>query len=626
MNDMNEQLWANLEKWRAEGSQAQIVAAIRELAIDERGYELQMELVWALERLNDFDGAIDELLRAEAEGEHDPQWHYLLGGSYFALEQYDLAMKAYEQALLLDGTDERTWRLLDHCCRQMGEISPLYQQLGRVYGGALHPVSYEAEALAAVKRHIRRYFGDAAMTIQEAASEEIGLEIQIIQPTLRRPFYTLVTVGMGAFRMQVPELLKASKLERAELLICLPMDWQVNNPLPQWHWPIGWLKALAALPAQEGGWLAWGHTVPNDGPIAEGTALCGMILSSPCALPKEAAVCALPDGGEVNFYQLIPLYEEELRFKRERGAEALFGRFDDQVDHVVDIYRPNACAVLINKQWAIPAEAIKPLLSGWQGPDGALATDRIVVDGQPVGYMYREAPEEDATDSGWRFLAGDESEEYIADYDHFGIYRLNTLCNYDPDILPYLHAPYGTAYYRDENGVFQQEIKRPPTFHARVQAFWQWFEQQEEALVQLADAGDSEAWQQLMAAGTLLITEELPCCLLDKRAIVWPADMCPWRFYLLPYLLAAAPERVRLHWQLYAGRPALEAGDGARLESVLAALSGEGAAEKMCIRDSHQAGFTKACAPKSGRGVQAGIFRLRRDCDQWQRPLRSNGL
>ena len=38
-----------------------------------------------------------------------------------------------------------------------------------------------------------------------------------------------------------------------------------------------------------------------------------------------------------------------------------------------------------------------------------------------------------------------------------GIYKLNTICQYDPDIVPLLHAPYGTAYIRDENGVFQEE-------------------------------------------------------------------------------------------------------------------------------------------------------------------------
>ena len=66
-----------------------------------------------------------------------------------------------------------------------------------------------------------------------------------------------------------------------------------------------------------------------------------------------------------------------------------------------------------------------------------------------VGYMYREEPDNNQDwDSGWRFTAGDESQEYMDDPDHSGIYALNTICNYDPEITELLNAPYGTAYIR----------------------------------------------------------------------------------------------------------------------------------------------------------------------------------
>ena len=79
-----------------------------------------------------------------------------------------------------------------------------------------------------------------------------------------------------------------------------------------------------------------------------------------------------------------------------------------------------------------------------------------MVDGSRIGYMYREEPDPDMPDSGWRFTAGDESSDYMMDPDKAGIYSLNTVCNYDPDIIPLLDAPYGTAYYRDETGHFHQ--------------------------------------------------------------------------------------------------------------------------------------------------------------------------
>src|SRR5687767_15004865 len=76
-----------------------------------------------------------------------------------------------------------------------------------------------------------------------------------------------------------------------------------------------------------------------------------------------------------------------------------------------------------------------------------LASDRITVDGAPIGYMYREQPDENA-DSGWRFFAGDESQDYAETPDNFAIYEVNTICNYDPAIIPFLNASVGSAFGR----------------------------------------------------------------------------------------------------------------------------------------------------------------------------------
>lgn len=78
---------------------------------------------------------------------------------------------------------------------------------------------------------------------------------------------------------------------------------------------------------------------------------------------------------------------------------------------------------------------------------GCFASDRITMEGAPVGYMYREQPDKDV-DSGWRFFAGDESQEYADTPDHFAIYEVNTICNYDPAIIPFLDSPVGSAFGR----------------------------------------------------------------------------------------------------------------------------------------------------------------------------------
>ncbi len=141
---------------------------------------------------------------------------------------------------------------------------------------------------------------------------------------------------------------------------------------------------------------------------------------------------------------------------REQGCnEDVMNFFDinwNLIDHLLGAegaWQRNAWYEIPEKVFLIKAEEMKIILDSWDGPEGCLATDRILVDGEKVGYMYREEPDSDHDwDSGWRFTAGDESPEYMDDPEHSGIYALNTVCNYDPEITELLNAPYGTAYIR----------------------------------------------------------------------------------------------------------------------------------------------------------------------------------
>jgi hypothetical protein len=102
------------------------------------------------------------------------------------------------------------------------------------------------------------------------------------------------------------------------------------------------------------------------------------------------------------------------------------------------------------KQFRKKAEEIRPLARGF---GARIASGGIPVDGQRVGWMYREETDEPA-DGGWRFFAGDESEAYMADSGNHGVYDCNTIANYDPDIIPLLASPIGSAFERDASGRF----------------------------------------------------------------------------------------------------------------------------------------------------------------------------
>jgi uncharacterized protein CbrC (UPF0167 family) len=165
-------------------------------------------------------------------------------------------------------------------------------------------------------------------------------------------------MGMGAHRMNVPEELREHKLERAELLICLPAYWKVPNEDERWYWPIRLLKAMARFPGENNTWLGYGHSVVGSEPAepyAENTELCGVMLCMPYPFGQEAAVCPLPGGDEVNLYMLLPLHADEIEYKHTRAhcAEDLEQLLDD---FVVDPARESVVAVKLPKTSAEVSE------------------------------------------------------------------------------------------------------------------------------------------------------------------------------------------------------------------------------------------------------------------------------
>ena len=98
----------------------------------------------------------------------------------------------------------------------------------------------------------------------------------------------------------------------------------------------------------------------------------------------------------------------------------------------------NILPMSLKKYWITP-EQIRPLIPHH---GGCIASDRITVHGRLVGHMYRELPTNDL-DNGWRFLAGDESEDVMKDPAQHGYYDVNTIANLDTAIIPYLNAVFG---------------------------------------------------------------------------------------------------------------------------------------------------------------------------------------
>ena len=206
------------------------------------------------------------------------------------------------------------------------------------------PEVYTEEELAAVEGHIQQYFGKFGHVFHELSSPDIHVDICVVPPSQERDYYTLVTMGMGAHRMNVPGALAEYKLERAELAIALPRNWKLKHEdlkNERWYWPIRLLKTLARLPIASDTWLGFGHTMDNEEDFAENTKLCAAILTPPQGTEDGSEVCTLPSGEEVNFYQVLPLYRDELEYKLAHDADALLDKMNG-ISFVAEPDRQNA--------------------------------------------------------------------------------------------------------------------------------------------------------------------------------------------------------------------------------------------------------------------------------------------
>jgi len=82
-------------------------------------------------------------------------------------------------------------------------------------------------------------------------------------------------------------------------------------------------------------------------------------------------------------------------------------------------------------------------------------TRRVLDDGRPVRYLYREAPDQE-DDSGWRLTANDESDAYMDDADHIAYVSLGAVLSRDDSYRDLLDQPGGSAFvFNPASGKFE---------------------------------------------------------------------------------------------------------------------------------------------------------------------------
>lgn len=211
----------------------------------------------------------------------------------------------------------------------------------------LNPATAEALSSALVRFITAQLGKPEKLSIQEIVQSKPSITIHVARNEEDRE-QILVTEGMSSLPMTVPK--GGEAFEYAELVLRLPIDWPLTPEAfsaSENFWPVEWLRRVALYPHLNKTWLGGRYAlIANDEPpkqFAPNTELSCLLLM---ASHKGYGRWRRPDGKDVVFYDVIPLYIEERDLEKSQGLPALLGLFDDySISPVVNPTRANVAVL-----------------------------------------------------------------------------------------------------------------------------------------------------------------------------------------------------------------------------------------------------------------------------------------
>jgi hypothetical protein len=228
--------------------------------------------------------------------------------------------------------------------------SRIYRHQQQPRSGKVTPP--DEEAISKIEAHMDKYIGGGGSVFHEVVSDLVHIDIHMIPPSAQHPYRTLVTTGMSDRPMFSPKAY--AELRYAELVLCLPPDWPVEQgdfKKEENYWPFRLLKALARLPHEYRTWLWATHTVPNGDPpkpYAKNTKMVCALLAAPVLFAEEFRALEIHEAKTIHFHSVIPLYAAEMELKLQKGSEALYALFAGQ--GVSELLNPARKSVVAGKR------------------------------------------------------------------------------------------------------------------------------------------------------------------------------------------------------------------------------------------------------------------------------------
>ena len=257
------------------------------------------------------------------------------------------AAKAWDD--LLSGCEVCPTRCISEMYKKCTMFDDLDEDEHLIMDSDENYLRYTKEEYRCIESHIQKHFGKIDLFIygRDCNSENV-LKIAVIKPTDTRNYWTLVTIGIGADRMDIPK--KYAGIEsRMELVMCIQPDWNcgadiLNSPDA---WPVDILLKMAQIPIEQKRFLCRGLSVEftskgKNSFIRNTNYTSAMIVS--CFIPDDKAdICILPNKEAVGFSNVFPLYQEEVEFYKSTSLDNMIRKFGTLFKQAITGERKNLC-------------------------------------------------------------------------------------------------------------------------------------------------------------------------------------------------------------------------------------------------------------------------------------------
>lgn len=198
---------------------------------------------------------------------------------------------------------------------------------------------YSDKDMDILKKYIKKHYGKSQSVYRDYSSSGVHPDIAIIPPNIAKPFFTLVTMGLGAHKTGSPSNAPLNAggpfAERAEFILTLNKNWLLEEKTEEWYWPLHLLRDAAKLAAEKNVCFDEYAAVEMPKFYDPFNKFKGALLVEPeVDISEDSGLCKLTNESTVRFLQFIPLFREELRYRKEHGGERLFKSLRKKLDLV----------------------------------------------------------------------------------------------------------------------------------------------------------------------------------------------------------------------------------------------------------------------------------------------------